>query len=53
MLMVVIDLHVANVGGIHTARQFHFYCLYYFLYGGRGIFFALVSALILFARVFD
>jgi hypothetical protein len=42
-LMAVIDLHVANVGGIHTARQFHFYCLYYFLYGGRGIFFALVS----------
>jgi hypothetical protein len=48
-LIVVIDLHVANVGGIHTARQFHFYCLYYFLYGGRGIFFALVSVLTLFA----
>jgi hypothetical protein len=48
-LTVVIDLHVANVGGIHTARQFHFYCLYYFLYGGRGIFFALVSVLTLLA----
>jgi len=44
--MIVIDLHIANVGGIHTARQFHWYCLYYFLYGGRGIFFALVSCLL-------
>lgn len=42
----VIDLHVANVGGIHTARQFHFYCLYYFLYGGRGIFFALIGLIV-------
>ena len=37
-----IDLHISNVGGVHTKSEFHLYCLYYFLYGGRGIFFALV-----------
>jgi hypothetical protein len=29
-------------GGVHTKAVYVLYCMYYFLYGGRGIVFAMV-----------
>lgn len=38
-----VDLYISAVGGVHSEVAYAFYVVYYFLYGGRGIFFALVS----------
>jgi hypothetical protein len=38
------DLYISARGGVKTRAVYGLYCVYYFLYGGRGIIFAMVSA---------
>lgn len=41
--IAVADLYMSKVGGVHSRSVYGLYVLYYFLYGGRGIFFVFVS----------
>lgn len=43
VLTPVGDLYISAAGGVHSKTVYGLYCLYYFLYGARGIFFAAVS----------
>jgi hypothetical protein len=37
------DLYMSAAGGVKSRSVYALYCIYYFLYGGRGIFFALLG----------
>ena len=37
------DLVISRDGGVYSRSAYALYCIYYFLYGGRGIVFAFVS----------
>lgn len=41
--LTVGDLYMSAVGGVKSESVYALYCIYYFLYGGRGIFFALLG----------
>ncbi|KAL1405243.1 hypothetical protein Q8F55_008869 [Vanrija albida] len=45
-IISVADLYMSKVGGVHSRSVYGLYVLYYFLYGGRGIFFVFVSVFI-------
>ncbi len=34
------DLYISAEGGVHSQSVYGLYCIYYFLYGGRGVVFA-------------
>jgi hypothetical protein len=51
ILTSVADLYISSAGGIYSHSVYVLYCIYYFLFGGRGIFFALVSLLLLVSLV--
>lgn len=38
------DLYISKAGGVKSSTVYGLYCIYYFLYGGRGIVFAAVRA---------
>jgi len=41
--MKVPDIYLTSHGGVKTATDWRLYCIFTFLYGGRGLVFALVS----------
>ncbi|WWD19883.1 hypothetical protein CI109_104352 [Kwoniella shandongensis] len=43
LIMTIGDLYVSNRGGVGTNYVFGVYCFYDFLYGGRGMFYALLA----------
>ena len=42
-LIRVPDIYLTTHGGVKTATDWRLYCIFTFLYGGRGLVFALVS----------
>lgn len=42
-IITVGDLYISKVGGVYSTAVYGLYVVYYLLYGGRGIVFALVS----------
>lgn len=42
-VITVGDLYISKAGGVYSNAVYGLYCIYYFLYGGRGIVFAAVS----------
>lgn len=43
-LSLVPDIYLVTHGGIKTETDWRLYCIFTFLYGGRGLVFALVSS---------
>ena len=42
-VITVGDLYISKTGGVKSEAVYGLYCIYYFLYGGRGIVFASVG----------
>lgn len=45
-LMIVPDIWLTTHGGVKTATDWRLYCIFTFLYGSRGLVFALVGAVV-------
>ena len=43
-VLTVGDMYLSSTGGVNTAAEYGLFVVYYALYGGRGLFFALVNA---------